>query len=172
MTRSRGQSLAEFALIIPLLLAMVIGVLDLGRMVWAMDSVSNAAREAARFAIVHGGSPGTDCPVGPPSPETNVPSPSSACQFPSPSTQSIKNVAQDKAVAAGGNLTVSVCYGETCSGDAHQTGVNNSRGTPVTVRVDASLALVVPSLLCLGNMDSCAFGSFVVSGESTMLVNN
>lgn len=48
----RGQSLVEFALILPLLLLMLMGVLDLGRAVAAYNSVSNAARSAARVAIV------------------------------------------------------------------------------------------------------------------------
>lgn len=48
----RGQSLAEFALILPLLLILLMGILDLGRAVAAYNSVSNAARSAARVAIV------------------------------------------------------------------------------------------------------------------------
>ena len=45
---SSGQSLVEFALILPVLILMLIGTFDLGRVVWANDTVSNAAREAAR----------------------------------------------------------------------------------------------------------------------------
>jgi Flp pilus assembly protein TadG len=48
----RGQSLVEFALIIPILLLLLMGVFDLGRAVAAYNSVSNAARTAARVAVV------------------------------------------------------------------------------------------------------------------------
>lgn len=48
----RGQSLVEFALILPVLLILLLGVVDFGRAVAAYNSVSNAARTAARLAIV------------------------------------------------------------------------------------------------------------------------
>jgi hypothetical protein len=48
----RGQSLVEFALILPLFLILLLGILDLGRGVAAYNSVANAARSAARVAIV------------------------------------------------------------------------------------------------------------------------
>jgi PKD repeat protein len=45
--RSRGQSLVEFALILPLLLIFLATVLDLGRIYYANISLLNAAREGA-----------------------------------------------------------------------------------------------------------------------------
>jgi PKD repeat protein len=45
--RSRGQSLVEFALILPLLLLFLATVLDLGRIYYANISLLNAAREGA-----------------------------------------------------------------------------------------------------------------------------
>jgi len=47
-----AQSLVEFALILPILLLMVMGILDLARAVAAHNSVANAARSAVRVAIV------------------------------------------------------------------------------------------------------------------------
>jgi Flp pilus assembly protein TadG len=49
---ARGQSLVEFALVLPVLLIMLLGILDFGRAVAAYNSVSNAARSAVRVAIV------------------------------------------------------------------------------------------------------------------------
>jgi hypothetical protein len=49
--RQRGQDLVEFALVIPLLLLIVIGVLDLGRAFFASIAVANVAREGARYGI-------------------------------------------------------------------------------------------------------------------------
>ena len=46
--RESGQTLVEFGLLLPVLLMMLMGVFDLGRVVLANDMLSNAAREAAR----------------------------------------------------------------------------------------------------------------------------
>jgi hypothetical protein len=50
---SRGQALVEFALVLPILLILLLGILDFGRAVAAYNSVSNAARSGARVAIVN-----------------------------------------------------------------------------------------------------------------------
>jgi hypothetical protein len=42
----------EFALILPILLVLLLGIVDFGRAVAAYNSVSNAARSAVRVAIV------------------------------------------------------------------------------------------------------------------------
>lgn len=48
-----GQSIAELALLFPVLLLIMIGVLDLGRAFFAYTTVVNAAREGARYAAFH-----------------------------------------------------------------------------------------------------------------------
>ena len=47
-----GQTLIEFALILPLLMFLLVGLFDLGRAVFYYSSLSNAVREAARTGIV------------------------------------------------------------------------------------------------------------------------
>jgi Flp pilus assembly protein TadG len=49
----KGQSTVEFALIIPAFLLMAVMVFDLGRAVYYSSAIHNAAREAARYGIVH-----------------------------------------------------------------------------------------------------------------------
>jgi hypothetical protein len=51
--RYSGQSLVEFALIFPLLFFLITGFLDLGRAIFYYSSLTNAVREATRYAIVH-----------------------------------------------------------------------------------------------------------------------
>ncbi len=51
--RGRGQALAEFALVIPLLLLLLVAVFDVGRAVFAYNAITNAAREGTRLAIVN-----------------------------------------------------------------------------------------------------------------------
>ena len=48
----RGQSLVEFALAMPLVLFLALGIADFGRAFFSMTSLSNAAREGARAGIV------------------------------------------------------------------------------------------------------------------------
>jgi Flp pilus assembly protein TadG len=51
-SHERGQALVEFALAIPLLILILLGIFDLGRAVYASSTLNNAAREAGRLAIV------------------------------------------------------------------------------------------------------------------------
>ncbi|HEX5417199.1 MAG TPA: TadE/TadG family type IV pilus assembly protein [Chloroflexota bacterium] len=52
--RVRGQALAEFALIVPVFVLMVMIVVDLGRVFYTYEALANAAREGARYCAVHG----------------------------------------------------------------------------------------------------------------------
>ena len=53
MSRSReGQSLVEFALILPIFVLLLVGIFDVGRAVYAFNTINNAARQGARLAIV------------------------------------------------------------------------------------------------------------------------
>jgi hypothetical protein len=51
--RQLGQGLAELALVLPLLLTILFGALDLGRAFYTYIALTNAAREAARYAAVN-----------------------------------------------------------------------------------------------------------------------
>lgn len=54
-TRSeRAQNVVEFALTIPVFLALVVGIFEMGRAAWIFASVYTASREATRFAISSG----------------------------------------------------------------------------------------------------------------------
>ncbi len=50
--QDRAQSLVEFALVLPLLVLIVVGLFDLGYAVFLNNTVSNAAREGARVGII------------------------------------------------------------------------------------------------------------------------
>ncbi len=78
--RSAGQALVEFALVFPVVVYLLLGLFDLGRAVYAYNTIANAARTGARVAIVNQTitSP-NDCPV----------------------TQSIQRCAADQAVSLG-----------------------------------------------------------------------
>ena len=48
----RGQALVEFALVLPLLIVVLVGIFDFGRAIYYYTTANNAAREAGRLAIV------------------------------------------------------------------------------------------------------------------------
>jgi Flp pilus assembly protein TadG len=48
----RGQTIVEFALILPVFILVLVGIVDFGRAVYASSTIQNAAREAVRVAIV------------------------------------------------------------------------------------------------------------------------
>jgi Flp pilus assembly protein TadG len=49
-----GQSLVEFGIVGVLLVMLLFGVFEIGRMVLVYTTVANASRAGARYAIVHG----------------------------------------------------------------------------------------------------------------------
>lgn len=51
---SRGQSLVEFALCAFLLVMLMLGVVEIGRMVLVYTTCANAAKAGVRYAEVHG----------------------------------------------------------------------------------------------------------------------
>jgi Flp pilus assembly protein TadG len=148
---SRGQALAEVALVAPLFFLMVFGVIDLGRVIWANDVAATAAREGARYASVHAGNANLTVPA---------------------TKTDIRDHATQYVIAGGLNIGVTVCFSTVhiansqpgCSGDTDETGADYMRGNVVTVGVSAN----VPTLL------GSVFGrsQWSVYGESTVLINN
>ena len=49
---ARGQAIVEFALMVPVLFMLTLGMVDLSRGFWAYVSLQNVAREGARAAII------------------------------------------------------------------------------------------------------------------------
>ena len=57
--RSRGQSLVEFALVLPVVLLILLLVVDVGRLFYGWVNLQNAARIGANYAALHPGAWGT-----------------------------------------------------------------------------------------------------------------
>lgn len=160
---SRGQSLLEFALVLPVFLVMVFAIIDMGRVIWAYDNLGNAAREGTRYASVHGGWLLTTCPTGP----SLTGSPAVGCPTWTPDSKEPTRIAtRDFLVAGGSSINVYVCYYATtaCTNNSDEAGASNGRGAFVTVKVTSRVNLITPSLL--------GFTGFDVSGTSTVLINN
>lgn len=57
----RGTAAIEFAFVAPVLFALTIGTIDIGRLVWSASMLHHMAREATRYASVRGA--GSNNPV-------------------------------------------------------------------------------------------------------------
>jgi hypothetical protein len=64
---SRGQAMVEFALVAPVFFVLLFAVIEAGRFVLYYQTLANATREGARYAIVHGANSARLglCPSGP-----------------------------------------------------------------------------------------------------------
>jgi len=51
--RASGQALVEFALVFPVIALLAFGFIDIGRAVFQYNTLTNAARQAARVAVVN-----------------------------------------------------------------------------------------------------------------------
>jgi hypothetical protein len=51
--KERGQDLAEYALILPIFLLVVMSIFDMGRAVYYYSALQNSVREGARYGIIY-----------------------------------------------------------------------------------------------------------------------
>jgi hypothetical protein len=136
----RGQSLVEFALLLPLMLLIITGLFDVARAVWEENTLAYAAREGTRYAIVHGSA---GLPAADPTDVGNAlcnPGDIVICT-------NIPNVVRAAAIGVP-NLTVTVTYPDTYAGTspAVKCADRNCR-----VIVDVSAPFVpLPSQYLLG----------------------
>jgi hypothetical protein len=154
---SRAQALVEFALVAPIFFIMLFALIDFGRYVYYVQILNNAAREGARYAIVHGakGIPSS----GPPAPGTISSDPSGA---------NVKSTVRNYLVgviAQGTALTTNLCWRSPldppCNGGPSPR--DNSRGYIVDVTVDYQFRSVIPIV---------PIPPITVQGASTLVINN
>lgn len=116
---SRAQALVEFAIVAPIFFLLLFAIIDFGRYVYYVQIINNAAREGARYAIVHGdnGIPST----GPPDDATGA---------------EVKNTVRNYLVGVvdAGALTITPTWPQG----------NNLRGSLVTVQIDYLFRSVIP----------------------------
>lgn len=143
--RVRGQTLVEFALVAPIFFLILFSIIDFGRYVYTVQILNNAAREGARYAIVHGsaGIPSS----GDPAPGTTSSDPTGA---------NVKAVVRRNAVAvvnSAADLTITPVWPD----------LSNGRGHTVTVTVSYPFKTLIPIV---------PLPPITVTGESTLVINN
>jgi hypothetical protein len=60
--KQKGQSLVEFALVVPFLLLVVVGTIEIGRAYYHYNTLSKAVREGARYMSGHAYDPALEFP--------------------------------------------------------------------------------------------------------------
>jgi hypothetical protein len=75
--QTRGQAMVELALVLPLFLMLLVGIIVIGIGVFYQQQLTNAAREAARYASIHSAT--AQCPTNSKLDPTNQPQTYSPC---------------------------------------------------------------------------------------------
>jgi len=177
---SRGQALVEFAMIAPFFFLLLFSIIEFGRAVYYIQILNNAAREGARYAIVHGNE--STQPSGPP---PGYPTTTNGDVFANNVKQQVQKYATGVIGSFGtSNFVVTVCYIEPGTNPVNGTnppdrqcipnnsdsymGTGNSgrtnppQGVNVTVKYNFQplIAAVVP------------LPAFPLSGGSTLVINH
>jgi hypothetical protein len=161
--RSQGQTLVEFALVLPIFLLVVFAVIDGGRYIFLSSALSNAAREGARLGSVEAwwkGSSDASCgtaggPVCPANTTVLINHITAAANRQMAPFGSVDNV-YIRCDAAGnapptGNWTTKTCTG-------------NSAGGTISVRVNYTWDAITPLVANI-------MGSITTSGSATVSIN-
>ena len=157
--RARGQSLAEFALIAPLFFLLLFGIIEAGRFIYYYETLSNATREGARFAIVNG-ERSLSCSTGPDGGTSSV-----SCD---PTGNGVVQKVRSSSIGmVGSAVTVDRCWWYSdCAFKVGAPGYGDGnflRGATVTVRARYTYSSLIP-LVPLPNI--------TVEAESSLVVNN
>jgi len=160
--RSRGQALAELALVAPLFFLLLFGTIEAGRFIFYYEVLNNATREGARYAIVHSGATVIGDSTGPDTGTTTPPN--------SDDPTGLDVVQQVRASAigmVGSAITVDRCWWydsvvSPCDYSTHGTG-NYGHGATVTVRASYTYSSLIP-IVPLPNI--------TVSAESSLVITN
>lgn len=164
-----GQSLVEFALVLPVFLLVLFGLIDVGRLVYMNSVLSQAAREGARVAAVEAGWVGSTDPscgaVGGP-----------ICPANAAALQTDVAAAANRMVAPFGaiasNKVYIVC---TPTGNALPSGAWTSSSPPATCNTTAANDFVSTRMLLtfapVTPVISSIIGSVPMAGSATMVIN-
>ena len=134
--------MVEFALVAPMFFLLLFGIIEAGRFIFYSETLNNATREGARYAIVNGAST-IGCPSGPPAPG------STPCDVPGNNV-----IARVRAAALGIGSAVTV---------TPEWINNNGRGETVKVTATATYKTLVPLV---------PLPSITISAESSLVINN
>lgn len=176
-----GQALTEFALAAPIFFFLMFGVVEVGRAVYYTQVLDNAARDGARYGVVHGFR--SFCPSGPmPNGATNTCDPDG--------TRDLIPAVEARAVGVTDKATDLTVHAKWCDATRYQAGTStcgdydltthqpvpcsdwgtdlgdgsNFRGEIVSVCVQYTYRSLLAGYLPIPD--------FTVSGRASLVVNN
>lgn len=162
--RGRGQSLVEFALVLPIFMLVLFGLIDGGRLVYMHTVLSQAAREGARVAAVEaswmaksgsgcGTAGGPVCPANVTALRSDVLAGANRMiqPFALLTTGQLQTRCDPSGGSPTGNWSASTC-------------ASNTTGNVVSVRVSANFVAITPII-------SSLLGTVPMSASTTMVIN-
>jgi TadE-like protein len=179
-----GQALVEFALVFPIFILILFGVLDVGRLVYTNSAVAQAAREGARLAAAEAAWVGLSSPGCVSSP-TGIGAGNPGAHVCPPNIAALKNDIVDAVnrMAVGLDRVTTVyisCNAGEVSGDPAPAGSwtessggngctasgapTGSHGDLISVRIEYDYRALTPVI-------SSIIGTVSLSGSTTMVIN-
>lgn len=147
---SAGQALVEFAFVAPIFFLLLFGIIEGGRFILYYQTLNNATREGARYAIVHGSN--SSCPSGPMPPGKSAPL---GCYDPS-GAKVIQQVKDTAFGVLGSGVVVSPVWPDP-------PGLGNGRDADVTVMATYTYQTLVPIV---------PLPPITITAESSLVINN
>jgi hypothetical protein len=144
--------MVEFARVAPVFFLLLFAVIEGGRFILYYETLANATREGARYAIVHGWK--SYCPSGPMPPGEATPI---ACFDPSGA-----NVVQKVKDSAFGLLGAGVTVTPTWLGTDGVSPGNNGRDNTINVTASYTYRTLIP----------LPIPPITISAESSLVINN
>lgn len=134
--KNKAQAMVEFAIVLPILLLVVYGLIETGRLIFVVASVNNASRQAVRYGSTSG--------VGP----NGVPRYQDCAGMRAAAQNSdFLNVFDDADITITyDNPDGTITYDGTCNGNTDTT-VTPSTGHRVNVEIDAGFSAIFPKFL-------------------------
>ena len=143
--RRKGQALVEFALVAPIFFLLLFGIIEGGRFILYYQTLNNATREGARYAIVHGSR--SSCPSGPM--EAGITPP--AC-YDATGAKVVQQVKDTAFGVLGATVAVTPMW-----------PTDNARDSDVTVTATYTYATLVPLI---------PLPPISITAESTLVINH
>ena len=176
--RQDGQTLVEFALVLPVFLLAIFGLLDVGRLVYTNSALSQAAREGARLGATEAswtGRAGAACvddadQIGSGNPGAHV-CPADAATLKAHVVDAVNGMT----VALGPLAAVYIscdadgseptsAWTEASGGNGCQDGPGGASGDVISVRVEYTFEPFTPVI-------SSLIGAVSLSGDATMVMH-
>jgi hypothetical protein len=150
--------MVEFALVAPVFFLLVFGVIEGGRFIFYYETLANATREGARYAIVHGWK--SYCPSGPMPP--GEPAPISCYDL--DGSEVVRRVQQAGFGVLGAAGNPPTCSVPLCveKGPVMWPDGTNGRGQKVRVRATYTYRVLIP----------LPIPPITMSAESSLVINN